>query len=71
MTVIAWERISTFVKLQCILDIFIILLSLYYEEIPRQEMHILLKFGQDIQNIKGFTKMGFTVSSNIWIVIIW
>ena len=32
-----------------------------------------LNFGQEIQIIKGFTKMGFTVIlvvSNIWIVII-
>ena len=33
-----------------------------------------IKFGKEIQIIKGFTKMGFIVilvSSSIWIVIIW
>ena len=37
------------------------------------ELHLSLNFSQDIQSIKGFTKMGFKVilvGSNVWIVII-
>ena len=41
--------------------------------VSQGEMHIVLNFGEEIQIIKGFTKMDFTVimvGSNVWIVII-
>ena len=74
MSLIAWESICSFVKLQCILEIFIIWLLFCYGKFSMEELHMLFNFGQDIWNNKGFTKMGLTfilVGSNIWIVIIW
>ena len=47
------------VKLQCILNIFIILLLLYYGEFPRAVLCMLLNFGRNIQNIKGVHPNGF------------
>ena len=45
MSVIAWERICTFAKLQCISDIFIILLVFWYEKFYRGKLHMLFNFG--------------------------
>ena len=39
------ESICTFVKLQCILDIFIILLLFCYGEFSSEEMHMSFNFG--------------------------
>ena len=54
------KRICTFVKLQCILDIFIILLLSYYGEFSRGTAYVI-KFCQDIFKIlRGSSKQVYS-----------